>query len=91
MRAEHLNTKDCLQVSEPDRLDQFIAVLDALYARREVLTARLDYLTEATKLAEARSPGQQEDIENQRSEYRRIEERIAVLKERLESGRTAAD
>jgi hypothetical protein len=78
-------------VSEPERLDQFIAVLDALYARREVLTARLDYLTEATKLAEERSPEQHQDIENIQSEYRRINERIAVLKERLETSRTAAD
>ena len=75
-------------MSEPERLDQFIAVLDALYARRQVLTARFDYLTEAMKSAEARSPEQHEDVENIQNEYRRIAERIAVLKERLESGRS---
>ena len=43
-------------MSEPERVDEFIAVLDALYARREVLTARLDYLTEATKSPEEKPP-----------------------------------
>jgi hypothetical protein len=74
-------------VSEPEQLDQFIVALDALYARREVLTARLDYLTLATTAAE-RAAAEQEEIETLQREHAHIDERIAVLKERLDSGRT---
>ena len=58
-------------MSEPDRLDQFLAALDALYARQEVLTARLDYLTEASRPAE-RSSEEREEIENIQREYGRL-------------------
>jgi len=71
-------------VSEPDRLDQFIAVLDALYARREVLTARLDYLTLLTTSAD-RTAAQQEEIEKTQRECWQIDERIGELKARLKS------
>ena len=52
-------------MSEPERLDEFIAVLDA-------------------------PPEQLEHVEHIQSEYRRMDERIAVLKERLESRRKLA-
>jgi hypothetical protein len=74
-------------VSEPEQLDQFIVALDALYARREVLTARLDYLTLATTAAE-RAAAEQEEIETLQREHAHIDDRIAALKERLDSGRT---
>jgi hypothetical protein len=61
------------EVSEPERLDQFIAVLDALYARREVLAARLDYLTLATTAAERTAP-EQDEIESIEAEYAQIDE-----------------
>ena len=69
-------------MSDPEGLDQFIAILDALYARREVLAGRMDYLTLATSAAE-RSAEEQEEIEIVQQEYRQIEERIANVKDRL--------
>jgi hypothetical protein len=77
-------------VSEPEQLDQFIVALDALYARREVLAARLDHLTHG-KAAVERTAAEQAEIESIQTEYAQIDERIAVLKVRLESGPTSAD
>jgi hypothetical protein len=73
-------------VSEPDRLDQFIVALDALYSRREALVMRLHQLTldRGSDEMSIDEPAEAEDI---RRECSQIDERISDLKRRLESGR----
>jgi hypothetical protein len=73
-------------VSEPDRLDQFIVALDALYSRREALVTRLHQLTlgRGPNEMSVDQPAEAEDI---RRECSPIDERISDLKHRLESGR----
>ena len=74
------------EVSEPDRLDQFIVTLDALYARREALVTRLHQLTQDRRPNEM-SVEEPAEVENIRSECSQIDNRIADLKHRLESAR----
>ena len=76
-------------MNEPDRLDHFIAALDALYTRRDELTARLDELRQKEGPKE-RSAEEQAQIANIELEYSQIDERIAVLKERLEGAGKAS-
>ena len=70
-------------MSEPDRLDQFIVALDALYARREALVTRLHQLTQDRRPNEMSV--EPAEVANIRSECSQIDNRIADLKHRLES------
>jgi hypothetical protein len=72
------------EVSEPDRLDEFIVALDALYARREALVTRLHQLTQDRRSNEM-SVEAPAEVENIRGECSQIDNRIADLKHTLDS------
>jgi hypothetical protein len=74
------------EVSEPDRLDEFVVALDALHARREALVQRLAQLTHDRSSAR-RSAEEQAEIEHIQREIQQIDDGIANLKQRLESRR----